>query len=329
MVQQFQKEIIDFAATVEKRWGESNFNLDVFPELSAQALRSFSLKSGIPDIESLTKEIKDMELPQQTFPRGEFSDFSLTFVRTEKLLVDIYIWFKSDTAIHNHHFCGAFKVIAGHSYQVNYDFEIEKNICPGIDQGVMKEVGNQHLNENDVIEIRPRDQFIHHVFHLGKPTVTLCLRTPFFSGEYLSTFIYPKYRVELNPISNNQAKWLQVIGLTLSQDPESHPEVVWSDGDIIRMLFMSYNNQIHLSLPVVNYLLNYLEKRSFLPDFFELLKSQSKLNEKLKKFASNYQQTVELIERNPESLYQAVVSANLTEASYYFRAPEDEFRPSL
>lgn len=55
----------------------------------------------------------------------------------------------------------------------------------------------------------------------------------------------------------------------------------------------------------------------------------SAIDEKLKKFVTNYQQTVELIERNPESLYQAVVSANLTEASYYFRAPEDEFRPSL
>jgi tRNA threonylcarbamoyladenosine biosynthesis protein TsaB len=55
----------------------------------------------------------------------------------------------------------------------------------------------------------------------------------------------------------------------------------------------------------------------------------SAIDEKLKNLIGDYQQTVLLIENNPEVLHQAVISNNLTEASYYFRAPEDEFRPSL
>ena len=56
---------------------------------------------------------------------------------------------------------------------------------------------------------------------------------------------------------------------------------------------------------------------------------ESAIDEKLKVFVPHYTETVHLVESTPGILYQAVVNNNIQEPSYYFRAPEDEFRPSL
>ena len=56
---------------------------------------------------------------------------------------------------------------------------------------------------------------------------------------------------------------------------------------------------------------------------------ESAIDDKLKALVSNYQQTIDFIENDPSILFKKLISLNIEEPSYYFRAPEDEFRPSL
>ncbi len=77
-----------------------------------------------------------------------------------------------------------------------------------------------------------------------------------------------------------------------------------------------------------NELNEYFEKWNKLSVPF-FIHQESAIDEKIKALISTYTETVNLIENNPEILYQAVINNNLHEQSYYFRAPEDEFRPSL
>ena len=195
-LQTLQTELFEMANIIENRWKVSAYNLDIFSDLCYEELEKYSLNFNL-GLDKILHELPNVELPMQTFPNGEFSDFPLTLVRTDKILIDIYFWFKSDTSIHNHHFCGAFKIIGGDSYQVSYRFDKTKTISPGLDEGVMTQIGNEHLTLGSVNTIKLKDNFIHHVFHLGKPTITLCVRTPFLDNENLSTFLYPKYRVVL------------------------------------------------------------------------------------------------------------------------------------
>lgn len=278
-----QTELTELASAIEKSWIVSTYSLDLFPDLCYEFLEKYSLDFNL-SLDKILQELPNIDLPLQTFPEGEFSDFPLTLVRTEKILIDMYFWFKSDTSIHNHHFCGAFKIIGGESYQVSYRFDKTNNISPGLDEGVMTQVKNEHLTLGSVNTIKLRDNFIHHVFHLGKPTITLCVRTPFLEGEDLSTFIYPKYRVVISKISIPQKKWLQILRLQLEQDPGYLGTIPWADGEIARMLYLSSLRQLQFTPEVANYLLNYLEKKSSMSDFFELLKKQTLLNDKLKKF---------------------------------------------
>ncbi len=56
---------------------------------------------------------------------------------------------------------------------------------------------------------------------------------------------------------------------------------------------------------------------------------ESAIDEKLKKHLTSYQETVTFIETAPQKLFHHVIGSQSYEPSYYFRAPEDEFRPSL
>jgi hypothetical protein len=283
VLKSLQADLILLANNIQNQWTESTYDLEVFPRICAEALEKYSLHFTT-DMETVLKEIPQLNLPVQTFPNGEFSDFPLTLVRTDKLLIDLYFWHKSDTTIHNHHFCGAFKVIAGESYQVNYAFNKSKSITLGFDEGTMIQAGNEHLSLGSVHPILLRDKFIHHVFHLGKPTITLCVRTPFLEGEGLAVFVYPKYRIVLSPLTTNQNKWLQMLQLQLEQKPGLRPMIPWDDGEVARILYRAASRQLALTPQVASYLLTYLEEKAFLPDFFELVKTQPKVNGKLKKF---------------------------------------------
>jgi hypothetical protein len=148
----------------------------------------------------------------------------------------------------------------------------------------MKEVGNIHLPTGSVATIKLRDQFIHHVFHLGKPTITLCLRTPFLEGEALASFIYPKYRIVFTPVTLNQYKWLQLVGVQLDKEPDCKPDIPWENGEVMRMLYLASIRQLMIAPQTGAYLMKQMEEKNFLPDFFKLIQSQPRINEKLKKF---------------------------------------------
>lgn len=54
--------------------------------------------------------------------------------------------------------------------------------------------------------------------------------------------------------------------------------------------------------------------------------SDISLDEKLKPFTANAVSTSDLLKQNPKKVFDIVLKQNLKRESYYFRAPEDEFR---
>jgi len=281
----FQEKLKDLISRIETKWAKSNDDLDLLPGICAQELEEFQL-NFTPDLNTLIKEMPELDLPIQNFTQNQFSDYPLTLVRSNKLLADIYFWYKSDTSIHNHHFCGAFKVIAGESFQINYEFKKQHSISEGLDVGELIKVQNKHLKLGAVQSIKRRDQFIHHVFHIGKPTVTLCIRTPSFQDEALAAFIYPKYRITLGPLTVNQLKWLHGIQMQLEESPGITPEVPWTDAEVLLFLYRAMNLNLSLKSVTYDYLKSYLLDKKFLPDFFELSEAQTKINLKVKMMSS-------------------------------------------
>lgn len=281
-LKQFQQDLEQLANQVETEWSGQNFEEKVFPELAARALKNFST-DYVPDIDVCLKESPTITLPLQQFPNGEFSDFPLTLVRRENFLIDIYVWFKSDTNIHNHHFCGAFKVIAGSSAQIRYKFKILQEIGPGLSQGEMTQEGLDELALNAVQAIDPREEFIHNVFHTGKPTITLCLRTPAFKGEALDVYIYPKYKLKLSFPTVNFMKWHQIAKVALAQG-KTVESIPFSEVDIILMIYRHSRRLTVIDNSLLELFQKQLEKMKFAEDFQTVLGQQSQFYAKLKFF---------------------------------------------
>ncbi len=62
------------------------------------------------------------------------------------------------------------------------------------------------------------------------------------------------------------------------------------------------------------------------PEGNVFIHSDISLDEKLKPFAINASSTTDLLKAHPKKIFESVLKQNLKRESYYFRAPEDEFR---
>ena len=119
-------------------------------------------------------------LPMQQDLDAEFGDAALTVVTRDDFHVQLLSWADASTTIHEHSFSGAFTVVEGSSVHVTYDFEIEDRATPYFVQGRLRHRSAELLRVGEVRRILPGSEFIHCVFHLERPSVSLVIRTTNF-----------------------------------------------------------------------------------------------------------------------------------------------------
>lgn len=117
------------------------------------------------------------ELPSQGDIDSDFGEPALTVVSYPRFRLDILCWRNGTTAIHQHQFAGAFMVLHGSSVQTTYAFESRKNISESFQLGLLTHGESRTLMPGDVQRIDVGASFIHSVFHLDAPTITLVART--------------------------------------------------------------------------------------------------------------------------------------------------------
>ncbi len=162
---------------VENLWREKNYNEDLFPAIAAQALREFDVPHKLSVWEIAAWTLNQTELPQQQDLPARFSDVPITLARFPRFHIDVYYWYDGTTAIHQHAFCGAFQVFEGSSLHSNYEFDVDEKINFFTEIGKVNLKAVKLLKKGDVAEIQDGRNFIHALFHLDQPSVTLILRT--------------------------------------------------------------------------------------------------------------------------------------------------------
>lgn len=73
-------------------------------------------------------------------------------------------------------------------------------------------------------------------------------------------------------------------------------------------------------------LLTSKELESFSPVGEVFIHSETSLDERMQRLTSSASSTNDLVRKYPEKIFQQIISHKLVRESYYFRAPEDEFR---
>jgi hypothetical protein len=180
MMKAFQK-LGDQIAAEWKSVDESN---EHFPEIATSALR----KSGV--LESVEPEAiiewlgSSSDLPEQYLK--DFGQPPINVYVGDKFHIQALFWIDSTTAIHEHSFSGAFGVLAGSSVHSRYSFEPDGPLSNEVQIGSINFISSELLKRGDIHMIETGEKFIHSLFHLDRPSISVVVRTHSQSSRQFS-----------------------------------------------------------------------------------------------------------------------------------------------
>jgi predicted metal-dependent enzyme (double-stranded beta helix superfamily) len=162
---------------LEARWRQHDYDERVFPDLAAALLEEADELEKIGALDILRWIGSQPALPAQQDAPSRFGDLAITFYDTPRFFVSALFWLDGTTAIHQHSFCGAFRVLAGGSLHTRYRFRVERAVNSRFRLGELDRGQVELLVPGSVRPIASGDRFIHSLFHLERPSVTVVIRT--------------------------------------------------------------------------------------------------------------------------------------------------------
>jgi hypothetical protein len=165
----------DLGSQIEIRWREKNYEDSVFPEIASDALAEMDALKGPSPWDMICTLHQNLGLPAQR--DDKFSDLVVTLYNAPRFHIAAYYWLDGTTSLHQHSFSGAFQVLLGSSLHSRYSFRETHVINPHMSAGDIILDHVQLLKKGDISKILPGRQFIHSLFHLDRPSVTLTIRT--------------------------------------------------------------------------------------------------------------------------------------------------------
>lgn len=162
---------------LERRWAARDYRRRCFHELAAESLGAASFHRQFDEEEIVDWVNRAASLPRQFDPRSSFGQPPLTVWGTQRFVLDLYFWVDTDTSVHDHSFSGAFTNLSGHSLNCAYRFEHAARVDEGVRTGSLVLDHAEYMKPGDICPIVAGPKFIHRVWHLDCPTVTLVART--------------------------------------------------------------------------------------------------------------------------------------------------------
>jgi hypothetical protein len=164
-------------AGMESSWVGLGAQLGELPE-AASAVLSQAEDPGFTARELLgyVARVQSSDIPAQSSLSDHFGQPPIILFASEHFFIQALTWMEGSTAIHQHGFSGAFKVVEGQSLHVGYEFEPRERLASKLLVGDLQMGLPEILNPGDVRTIQPGSEFIHALFHLVRPSVTIVIR---------------------------------------------------------------------------------------------------------------------------------------------------------
>lgn len=204
----------ELGTAIEARWKQANYLEEDFPGIAAEELLAADATRKLDSwdiIKSLHTATSLLEQQTETF-----SDLALTLYRGSRFAIEVYFWMDSTTSIHQHSFSGAFQVLAGSSVHSVYQFDLKQRINAHFAIGRVLVKNVQALRRGDIRKILPGQKFIHSLFHLESPSITITVRT-FQDPNTLPQYSYRKPYFAVNELFKDVSttKKLQSVAMLL------------------------------------------------------------------------------------------------------------------
>lgn len=207
---QFFKEL---GRTVLARWKAQNFSHELFPEIATQALEENPPAEHI-ELDALIRQfLLDDDQPFQS--QSPFGQPELIVYDDPRFYIQVLFWMEGTTDIHQHSFSGAFHVMQGSSLHSMFEFQDAKSISSHFRVGdlVLKET--QLLETGRTVPIVSGPGYVHSLFHLDTPSVSVVVRTqndPGAGAQY--TYLPPHLAVDpffSDTLTNRRKELLDVL----------------------------------------------------------------------------------------------------------------------
>lgn len=225
------KFFAELGALIEQRWRDQNYNDELFPAIAEQALTELPPHKNVDAWDIVRWLFATTEIPQQQDVPAKFGDPPITLYSGPRFHLDVYFWLDGTTSIHQHAFCGAFHVLAGASIHSHYSFHPQQAINEHCAVGEIRLEKVELLEQGQTKQILPGKTYIHSLFHLDRPSATICVRTYHTSsGAPQYNFVKPHFALDPFFHEPRSIKLTQSAALLLRIQ---HPEAIEMIADLL------------------------------------------------------------------------------------------------
>lgn len=161
---------------VHAEWKARNFDDRVFHEVAEAALKAMRPSEHVTPNEIVEWVHDAAELPPQGDLKNPFGNPPLVAYRGQRFYIEVLFWIDSTTCVHQHSFAGAFHVLEGSSLHSQYSFRAEHRYSERLLLGELELLSVERLRKGDTRVIRGGDAFIHSLFHLDRPSISVVVR---------------------------------------------------------------------------------------------------------------------------------------------------------
>jgi hypothetical protein len=191
-------------------WQERNLDEHTLPSIAERVLVDDPAHRQLSALEPLLWLQGRKSIPEQLDFPGTFGQPPLTIYRRGPLVIDVYYWMDGTTAVHQHAFSGAFQVLSGSSIHTEYGFVSDERIHSRMHLGKLSHKKSECLNVGATRQIRSGDQFIHALFHLDRPSVTVVVRCT-NQTDVLPQFSYHRPHVAIDVPARSDALFTRQV----------------------------------------------------------------------------------------------------------------------
>lgn len=166
--------LVQLGELVEAQWRRHNYRESKLPQIAHDALASAALHERLSWQDLLRWCVRT---PLLDSDNRTFGDVAIRVYEAPRFYVEALVWKTGQIAIHDHGFGGAFALLAGTSLHATYQFQPAEMLNEGFGVGELSPGRCEHLVTGSVRTIEAGRDFVHAVFHMAAPTVSIVVRS--------------------------------------------------------------------------------------------------------------------------------------------------------
>lgn len=205
----------EIAAAVNRAWKPTSYDNRALPEIATAVLAESRLAERVTLDDVAAWFFEAETIPNQPNLNSEFGQPPVTVYADQRLYIEVLTWLENTTSIHQHGFSGAFYVLGGSSLHTVYDFDEHDRVNNRLLFGELTPTKVERLEVGDLHPIHAGGAYIHGLFHLGYPSVTVVVRTfvePDQTPQY--KFMRPSVAVDdfhSDPVFKRQRQYFETL----------------------------------------------------------------------------------------------------------------------